>query len=70
MVKNGIWLGGVSKQSDLFLPKMCPKKCTWTTMSRIGPVIFSNFMDPKSMEGKYFAWIYVTLLKISFQGYM
>ena len=39
MVKNGIFLGGASKQNALFSEKMCPKNALIPSPSRIGPVL-------------------------------
>ena len=38
MVKNGICLGGASKQNAPFLKKFAPENALMPRMSRIGPV--------------------------------
>ena len=39
MVKNGIWLGGASKQNAPFLKTFPPKNASMSLMSRIGPML-------------------------------
>ena len=41
MVKNGIRLGGTSKQNALFSEKSAPKNAPMPPLSRIGPTLCS-----------------------------
>ena len=44
MVKNGIWLGGASKQNAPFLKKIAPKNAPMPLMSRIGPAYLRQLL--------------------------